>query len=244
MVDFVFVKENKCLRDQKIFDLEKPHNCILFQLEIPHVDVEPIQLTGSKIVVTEVLGDMPNNNAKYAYAGTVTDVLRGMGKYREDLRLGEHSDAIPTVFARIRPDLYDDLAPLSFESDNSREMGWFYNFSVSKGKGEASGVIPLKNIEGYIVPVDMAEKQLCNYWRVGWPYTDACGEFLKRQTGDAEVIRSDDLLTVSTILKKKETPFDERDIERESMKYGKPIKQIETREGLSKRYCLVDEVRF
>jgi hypothetical protein len=241
MVDYVFVRENTYLPENS--DLEKPYECIFFQLEIPNFDIEPIQLTGSKIIVSKFLGDVSDNCIKNANIGTVTDVLRRNG-YRDDLRLGEHANNIKTVFARIRPDVFYDLVPFSFDSEYPNDEGWFNNFSVHRGKGEASAVIPIKNIEGYIVPNDIVENPLCNYWRIGWPPTEACLEYLKRQHAEGEVTRSDDLLTVSTIVKRNASPFSEDDVVRESQRYGKPLNQIEIGDGLSEKYGLVDEVRF
>jgi len=185
--------------------------------------------------------------------GTVTDVTKK--KYAENLRLGEDKD-IHMMFARIDSEKFDMLKQFSFESENPNHEGWMRCFSVYKGKREASAGFPLGNVKGYDVSQEMADKPLCNYWRVGWPPTEAVVEYLKRQSEEisgnflgkpkakGRTTRSNDILTVSTIMKRKASPFTEEDVARESSRYGAPLEQKEIVEGLSKKYGLVCDFRF
>ncbi len=251
MSNYVFVKEPLCILGQENTNLGRNYNCIVFSLRVPHYDIEPFQLTGSRIIVSSLLGDFAGRKFRQSEVGTVTDVLRS-GDYSENIRIQEVNRHLSIVFGKIDSEAFELLQPFSFYSADPNARGWLHNFSVHKQGTEASAAIPIRNIKGYEIHPDMKKRNLCNYWRCGWPPTEGYTEYITRRYQDFKkggIVRdrtfiSNDLLTVTTIIKRKASPFTEDDVARKSAKYGKPLRQTVIESRLSKKHALADEVRF
>ena len=180
--------------------------------------------------------------------------------------VGERGEPIVSVFVRLdSKDIFEQLKQFSFESGNPNAKGWATRFHAfySEGEGEYQVYIPVRNILGYFMPKYMLGKTITGWGLVesGWPHMDACAEFFVRRSKETctylnctvhsdpvfapdRTTRSKDLLTVTTVVKRKSSPWSVAQIAEQSAKYGKPLKQIEIVKGSSVKYGLIDQVQF
>lgn len=254
----MFVKEVRCKAARKNFKPENPYESIFFEIKVPFYDVPIIQLTGSRVHIRAIFEDGKRKKIKDEEGiGTVLD--NRSGTYKNFLWT-DFPYPVIGMFARLdSKEVYEKLKPFSFDSEDPNDRRWLeaFNIGVAEYEGEFHSCIPAENIMGYelhpsILDRPVASRMLCE---PRWPPTEAYLEFFNRKNLDSltrgnknfapdRTTRSNDLLTVSTIVKRKASHFTEEEVVKESAKYGSPLVQIPLVQGLSTKYALVDRSVF
>lgn len=261
----VFIPEPKCIASLDWYKAsleagkEEPYKKIFFRLALPEYDSEIIDLCGSRVYLHALA---ENGNLK------VIDDKEGVGTAednmpkgrREYFLLDDSNKPIEGVFARLdSEEVAKRLKTFAFDSENTNDTGWvtYFNVNLNNYNRESTAFIPLCVIAGYEVNEGMSKKEVSKRMLVDWSPSRAVVEFNIRKGKEyadkhfkgkpfepERTTRSNDLLTVTTIIKREPSPFTVEEVDRRSADYGKPLAQVQIVKGSSVKYALVDRVSF